>query len=98
MVDEIASLTEKLMISFHAAARQRITKEGLSLSQYFVLCFLDKDEKFRMSDVKKMLVSSGAFATNIADRLVKKGLIYRVRNHKDRRIVTVSLTMKGFYV
>jgi DNA-binding MarR family transcriptional regulator len=48
-----------------------------------------------MSDCKKILASSGAFATNIADQLIKKGFITRERNQKDRRIVAVKISIKG---
>ncbi|MDZ4727088.1 MAG: MarR family transcriptional regulator [Leptospira sp.] len=42
-----------------------------------------------------MLLSSGAM-TNRLDRLEKKGLIERKPDEKDRRVVNVILTKKGF--
>ncbi|MCF7887759.1 MAG: MarR family transcriptional regulator [Candidatus Omnitrophica bacterium] len=94
-LDKLIYAVEKIMINFHAFARDEIRKEGISIPQYYILCHLDKLEEIRMSDCKKILASSGAFATNIADQLIKKGFITRERNQKDRRIVAVKISIKG---
>jgi len=92
---EIASLVEKLMNGFHAFARKEVMKEGLSLPQHYMLYHLSKGGQFKMSDFKERLSVTGAFTTSLADQLVKKGLIVRQRNRKNRRVVNVCLTAKG---
>jgi len=50
-----------------------------------------------MNEIKKDLSATGAFATSLADRLVKHRLVERQRNDIDRRKVTIALTDKGKY-
>jgi DNA-binding MarR family transcriptional regulator len=41
-----------------------------------------------------MLVKSST-VTGVVDRLVQKGLVQRVRNSPDRRVITIELTKTG---
>ena len=69
--------------------------QGTSLSEYQVLSFLSNGTLVEMNEVKNNLFVTGAFVTNIADRLVKKRLIRRYKNDNDRRKVLIALTDKG---
>ena len=94
-IEVIASLVEKLMNGFHAFVRKEVTKEGLSLPQHYILYFLSKGGKFKMSDLKKRLSVTGPFITSLTNKLLEKGFIIRQRNIQNRRSVNVSLTAEG---
>ena len=46
------------------------------------------------SIARKLGITLGTFTTNI-DRLVAKGLVSKIKNEKDRRVVYIELTDKG---
>ena len=46
---------------------------------------------------KKLGITLGTCTTNI-DRLITKGLVNKIKNDQDRRVVYIELTEKGFQV
>jgi DNA-binding MarR family transcriptional regulator len=94
-IDAITPLMRKLMDSFHYLARNILREEDLSLSQYYVLHLIKTGPQAQMKNIKNNLCVSGAYATSIIDKLVKKGFIERYRGKDDRRVVRVKLTDKG---
>jgi len=91
----LSGLLQRLMRIFHAHAQRYSSRQGVSLSEYRVLFLLRSGMPVEMNKIKKDLSVTGAFATNIADQLVKHKLVIRLRNDKDRRKVTITLTDKG---
>ena len=89
------NLLQRLIRLLHTQIYFYSLRQGISLSEYQVLSFLSSGIPVGMNEVKNNLFVAGAFATNIADRLVKKGLIWRHRNDNDRRKVLIALTNKG---
>ena len=53
------------------------------------------DAPLRITDVAQWLERSPNSVSMIVDRMVKAGLLRRVRDRKDRRVVNVFLTSKG---
>jgi DNA-binding MarR family transcriptional regulator len=94
-IDAITPLMRKLMDSCHSLARNILREEDLSLSQYYVLHLIKTSPQAQMKNIKNNLCVSGAYATSIIDKLVKKGFIERYRGKDDRRVVRVKLTDKG---
>jgi DNA-binding MarR family transcriptional regulator len=62
--------------------------------QFWVLGVLETGPK-RMSDLAELARTSQASLTGIVDRLEERGLVERVRNAEDRRVVRVGLTDAG---
>ena len=94
-IDTITPLMKKLMDGFHYLARNILREENLSLSQYYALHLIKIGPQAQMKDIKNDLCVSGAYATSIIDKLVKKGFIERCRSKDNRRVVAVKLTDKG---
>jgi DNA-binding MarR family transcriptional regulator len=88
-------LLPRLMRSLHAGARSHALRLQLSLSELQTLFLLSNGKPVEMNKIKNKLLISGAFATDIADRLVRRKLVLRQRDDKDRRKVTIMLTDKG---
>jgi len=75
---------------------QVLTEQGLTMEQYLVLVTIKyHDVPIRITDVARWLERSTNSITMIVDRMVKAGLLRRVRDRSDRRVVNVFLTSKA---
>jgi len=75
---------------------QILREHGLTMEQYLVLVTIKyHDPPVRITDVARWLERSTNSVSMIVDRMVKAGLLRRVRDRRDRRVVNVSLTSKA---
>jgi DNA-binding MarR family transcriptional regulator len=75
---------------------QVLGEQGLTMEQYLVLTTIKyHDPPMRITDVAGWLERSTNSVTMIVDRMVKAGLLRRVRDRRDRRTVNVFLTSKA---
>src|SRR4030043_745247 len=71
-------------------------EHGLTTEQYAVLVSIEfLGEPARITDIARWLERSTNSISMIVDRMVKAGLIRRVRDKGDRRVVFVSKTSKA---
>jgi DNA-binding MarR family transcriptional regulator len=80
-----------------AAMESDLQPFGLTLGDYEVLVRLSEaeDERMRMCDLATVLQLSPSGLTRRLDGLVKAGLVERVANAADRRVMFAALTAKG---
>lgn len=72
------------------------SKHGLTTEQYAVLVTMKHlGNPTRPTDVAKWLERSTNSVSIIIERMVKAGLIKRVRDKSDRRVVQLTITSKG---
>ena len=64
-LDQLAIRIRKIMRVLHAHGRKALIELGLTLPHYYALSILEKSEQHKMSDLKKELAITGAFATVI---------------------------------
>jgi DNA-binding MarR family transcriptional regulator len=75
---------------------QVLGEYSLTMEQYLVLTTIKyHDAPMRITDVANWLERSTNSVTMIVDRMVKAGLLRRVRDRRDRRTVNVFLTSKA---
>jgi DNA-binding MarR family transcriptional regulator len=75
---------------------QVLAEHGLTMEQYSVIVTVKyHDAPIRITDIARWLERSTNSITMIVDRMVKAGLLRRVRDRKDRRTVNVFLTGKA---
>jgi len=71
----------------------------ITTEQYVVLVTIKyleyPDSKVRPTDVARWLARSTNSVSMIVDRMVKVGLLRRVRDRSDRRVVFLNITSKG---
>jgi len=91
----LSVLFQRLMRSLHVHAKRYLLSQKVSSLEFQILFFLRSGKQFEMNKIKKELSVSGAFATNLVDRLVEHKLVDRRRDGKDRRKVIIALTDKG---
>ena len=71
------------------------SKYNLSTTQYTCLRYIYLHPDSSVINISKAFSISTAAATTLVDRLVKIGLINRLPNPEDRRLVKLNLTEKG---
>jgi DNA-binding MarR family transcriptional regulator len=75
---------------------QVFEKHGLTTEQYSVLSAIDYfGGPTKVTDIARWLERSTNSVSMIVDRMVKAGLVKRVRDRRDRRVVNVSITNKA---
>ncbi len=67
----------------------------LSKNDFLALFFLMRREEANMGQIAEYLHAPLNTASGVVDRLVKKGLISRLRGENDRRVVLLRLTGKA---
>jgi DNA-binding MarR family transcriptional regulator len=71
-------------------------RQGLDMERYLVLVAVKyHDPPVRMTDVAQWVERSPNSVSMIVDRMVKAGLLRRVRDRSDRRVVNVFITSKA---
>ncbi len=69
---------------------------NISHSEAEVLLFLHEYKKTTMRAVADYLKIEPSSVTPVVDRLLKKGMLHRIADKKDRRVVYVEISKKGF--
>lgn len=67
----------------------------LTAPQFYVLATIGYAGGMPFSDIGEKMMVTVSNLTGIVDRLEEKGLVTRVRDSRDRRVVRVMLTDKG---
>jgi len=75
---------------------QTLREQGLTMEQYLVLVNVRyNNAPMRITDLASWLERGVNSMSMLIDRMVKTGLLRRVRDKRDRRVVNVSLTSKA---
>ena len=75
---------------------QILAEQGLTMEQYLLLATVKyHDPPVRITDIAQWLERSTNSVSMLVDRMVKAGLLRRVRDRSDRRTVNVFLTSKA---
>lgn len=68
---------------------------GVTSAQLWALWELSKSPGLKVTELAKAMSIHHSTASNMLDKLAKKGLIMRERVSQDQRVVTVTLTQDG---
>ncbi|MBD9360570.1 MarR family winged helix-turn-helix transcriptional regulator [Methylomonas fluvii] len=68
---------------------------GVTSAQLWALWELSKTPGLKVTELAKAMSIHHSTASNMLDKLAKKGLILRERVSEDQRVVTVTLTQNG---
>lgn len=86
-------------LRFHLLSSKKLEAElerlDLTLPQFYVLATIGYAGGLPFSEIGEKMMVTVSNLTGIVDRLEEKGLVYRDRDSKDRRVVRVALTEKG---
>ncbi len=81
--------------ALHSQVSRGLAEEGLTASQFSTLKVLKLHGALAQRDIAAHLLKSGGNITIVVDNLERDGLVKRIRDTEDRRIVFVRLTPKG---
>ena len=97
-----AALTAEMIAQFRLVLRelkclgsQRLLRRGVSMSNLHVMSMLERHGAMTMSGIADALDVSMSSATGVVDRMEERGLVERIRDGDDRRVVHVGLTETG---
>jgi len=94
LIETMASLWARTRKAMRPPHTQKWTDTELTMRQARALMLLSHAPK-RMSDIAARMGKGTSAASTLIDRLVNKGLVQRVEDVSDRRVVTCRLTADG---
>lgn len=94
-IERIEKCIPEILRYIHISAPKDLTELKLTLSQVVSLASLGYKDSRKMSELAESVSMNMSAMTGIVDRLIKIGLVERMRSRKDRRAVIVKLTPKG---
>lgn len=83
-------LTKDLRLHMEVQLAPHLTESQLNVLEYVLAA-----DRMKPSDLIHYLATTPAAVTTLLDRMEKNGLIERVRDDRDRRIVWIHVTQKG---
>lgn len=98
--DRLIESSDEMFLLMMRFTKKQLMEESVNDSsitppQLGVLFHLDKCGPMTMKDLSEMMGLTHGAATGLVDRVLKQGLINRVRLESDRRVVQVSITSQG---
>jgi len=94
-VDKLDEVMLVLMKAFARRSMQELCQNKLTLSQFLLLGLLHKQKECNMSHLADFMQVSLPTITGVVDRLVRQGLVLRLSDPNDRRLVKIKLTPQG---
>lgn len=90
-------ILESIPVVMHYLRRgiRRELGDKASVPQIRALSFIRRNPASTLTTVSEYLAVSNATTSSIVDRLVKKGLVSRTEDPKERRCLQLSVTAKG---
>ena len=92
---EIIFLIRKLMQGGELYTKELNKKYSVSAAQLNCLLALYEHGPLPPSQIAKHMMVKSSTVTGVVDRLEQKGLVTRMRNSPDRRVITIQLTEAG---
>ena len=99
---EFEKMVDNLLIYyplFYRKIKTSITEEyskyGKTEGYYQILGTLMSFDKLSISEIGRMIYISKPNMTPLIDKLVKEGMVKRIRSNIDRRIINIEITNEG---
>ena len=92
---EVAEIVPRMHIALARQQPKDLMKGKITFSHMVIVQLLSRKKCCKMTDIAKILGVTKSAVTGFSDRLLKIQIIKRFRSRKDRRIVNVTLTLKG---
>ncbi len=79
----------------HTYSQEVYREFGVTGPQLWALKTISQNKDLSLKELGEAMYLHPSTMTGLVDRLEKKGFVFRKRDHKDRRVVKISLTSKG---
>jgi len=94
-IREIIYLIRRLMQAGYLYTKELNKKYNVSAPQLNCLIALSENGSLPPSQIARHIMVKSSTVTGVIDRLEQKGLVRRIRNSRDRRVITIELTDEG---
>ena len=94
LVEQLVEYLERMYAGMRSEPTKGQSEAELTMPQFRTLMMLSQEPQ-RMGAIAGLLSSSLSSATSMIDRLLDKGLVERVSDSTDRRVVVCRLTDSG---
>ena len=95
LVRDIIYQIRRLMQAGELFTKELNKAYQVSAPQLHCLLALHENGPLPPSQIARHIMVKSSTVTGIIDRLEQKGLVYRLRNSPDRRVITIQLTEAG---
>jgi len=95
LVDQVEELSQELLQRLDLLSGGGSTSGNISNSQYRMLSAVHKHSPRKMGNLSKLVGAAQSTTSEMMSRLVKMGLITKVRGPLDGRVVMAKLTIEG---
>jgi DNA-binding MarR family transcriptional regulator len=95
LVSEIIDNIRRVFQVVNEYSKRAKRETGITGPQLWAIKVIAESSAIRVSDLARRMYLHPATVVGILNRLEIQGLVKRVRNHHDRRIVNVELTERG---
>ena len=95
LVDQVEELSQELLQRLDLLNGGGSTSGNISNSQYRILSAVHKHSPRTMGNLSKLVGAAQSTTSEMMSRLVKMGLITKIRGPLDGRVVMVKLTIEG---
>jgi len=93
--DSVGYLITRLRASIFAGVDGELAAWGLSAAQASIVLYIAHGRGDRAADISRDYDYDTGSMTRMVERLARKGLLHRVRDGADRRVVRLQLTAAG---
>ena len=93
--EEMSVIMPRMMREFVKRQPRVVATGEVSLPQMAILHILKEKNQCMMSELARLLSVTTSAATGIVDRMVRAGLLKRIPDPNDRRIINIRITPKG---
>lgn len=93
--DSVGFMITRLRSALFATVDREVAPWGVSSAQAAILIYIAHGRGNRAADIARDYSYDTGSMTRMIDRLVRKGLLRRVRDSEDRRAMRLELTAKG---
>ncbi|MFC1848458.1 MarR family winged helix-turn-helix transcriptional regulator [Chloroflexota bacterium] len=95
VIEKIMCLWDKSFLNVGTILPYELYDLGVTISDIRVLQYLHQNGSIRMGSIARWMNVGQPTATGVVNRLVERGLVARVRDHGDWRVVLCRLTDEG---
>ena len=93
--ESLGFLANRLATAMRRSLEEKLKEYDLTAPQFGFMAILFEEDGQPLSNIGRCIYCDKPTITGIANRLEKKGLINKIRDDKDRRVVKAVLTKKG---
>lgn len=96
-LDQRFKTGEKILMDFLEIIFEHVSEidEDFSLKEHFLIELVGQKGEVKMSELASFFFTSLPTMTSMVHRLVERGYLKRCRSEEDRRVVLISLSIKG---